>query len=100
MCGIVGIYKSSDDVCSEIYDGLIQVQHRGQDAAGISTWDGSKMHLQKELGLVTEAFKQEGSYSHLIGNIGIGHVRYPTAGSDDVSAVSYTHLTLPTILRV
>ena len=57
MCGIVGIYKTSDDVCSEIYDGLIQVQHRGQDAAGISTWDGSKMHLQKELGLVTEAFK-------------------------------------------
>ena len=48
MCGIVGIYKTSDDVCSEIYDGLIQVQHRGQDAAGISTWDGSKMHLQKD----------------------------------------------------
>ena len=70
MCGIVGIYKTSDDVCSEIYDGLIQVQHRGQDAAGISTWDGSKMHLQKELGLVTEA------------------------------SVSYTHLTLPTTLTV
>ena len=80
MCGIVGIYKTVDHVCSEIYDGLIQVQHRGQDAAGISTWDGSKMHLQKELGLVTEAFKQESSYSHLVGNIGIGHVRYPTAG--------------------
>ena len=95
MCGIVGIYKSSDDVCSEIYDGLIQVQHRGQDAAGISTWDGSKMHLQKELGLVTEAFKQEGSYSHLVGNIGIGHVRYPTAGSDDISEAQPFHTANP-----
>ena len=85
MCGIIGIYNKNKDVCSEIYDALIQVQHRGQDAAGISTWDGSKMHLQKELGLVTEAFKQEKSYSHLIGNIGIGHVRYPTAGSGNVS---------------
>ena len=85
MCGIIGIYNKNKDVCSEIYDALIQVQHRGQDAAGISTWDGSKMHLQKNLGLVTEAFKEEKSYSHLIGNIGIGHVRYPTAGSGNVS---------------
>ena len=77
MCGIVGIYKTRDDVCSEIYDGLIQVQHRGQDAAGISTWDGSKMHLQKALGLVTEAFKQDSSYSHLVGNIGMGMFDIP-----------------------
>ena len=95
MCGIVGIYKTSDDVCSEIYDGLIQVQHRGQDAAGISTWDGSKMHLQKELGLVTEAFKQDSSYSHLVGNIGIGHVRYPTAGSDEVGEAQPFHTANP-----
>tara|TARA_S200000501_G_scaffold326351_1_gene324857 strand:- start:4583 stop:6037 length:1455 start_codon:yes stop_codon:yes gene_type:complete len=95
MCGIVGIYKTSNDVCSEIYDGLIQVQHRGQDAAGISTWDGSKMHLQKELGLVTEAFKKESSYSHLVGNIGIGHVRYPTAGSDDISEAQPFHTANP-----
>ena len=86
MCGIIGVVgQAGTHVNQLIYDGLTVLQHRGQDAAGISTWDGSKMHLQKELGLVTEAFKQEKSYSHLIGNIGIGHVRYPTAGSGNVS---------------
>ena len=95
MCGIVGIFNKSEDVSSEIYDGLIQVQHRGQDAAGISTWDGSKMHTHKELGLVTEAFKHDGARSHLVGNVGIGHVRYPTAGSDDVSEAQPFHTANP-----
>ena len=84
MCGIVGIYKSnSKNVSGEIYDALIQVQHRGQDASGISTWDKSKMFLHKNLGLVSEVFKRD-SLLKLNGNIGIGHVRYPTAGCDDV----------------
>ena len=84
MCGIVGIYKSnSKNVSAEIYDALIQVQHRGQDASGISTWDKSKMFLHKNLGLVSEVFKRD-SLLKLNGNIGIGHVRYPTAGCDDV----------------
>jgi Glutamine phosphoribosylpyrophosphate amidotransferase len=56
MCGIVGIYSKKENVSGHIYDGLIQVQHRGQDAAGNSTWDGSKMYIHKDLGLVTEAF--------------------------------------------
>ena len=43
MCGIVGIYHKNKNVSGEIYDALIQVQHRGQDAAGIATWDKSKM---------------------------------------------------------
>ena len=85
MCGIVGIYSKKENVSGHIYDGLIQVQHRGQDAAGISTWDGSKMYIHKDLGLVTEAFKTNEDILSLDGNIGIGHVRYPTAGSDDVS---------------
>ena len=79
MCGIVGIYQKKGDVVGDIYDALIQVQHRGQDAAGVSTWDGSKMSLYKELGVVTEAFKTAESLA-LDGNVGIGHVRYPTAG--------------------
>ena len=95
MCGIVAIYNKNKHVCSKIYDGLIQVQHRGQDAAGISTWDGSKMHVFKKLGLVTEVFKKEQSISHLIGNIGIGHVRYPTAGSDDISEAQPFHTANP-----
>ena len=57
MCGIVGIYHKDNDVAGDIYDALIQVQHRGQDAAGIATWDGTKMSLHKDLGVVTEVFK-------------------------------------------
>ena len=85
MCGIVGIYHDNENVWGSIYDGLIQVQHRGQDAVGISTWDKTKMYLHKDTGLVTEVFKTDNSLSQLNGNIGIGHVRYPTAGSDDSS---------------
>ena len=85
MCGIVGIYHDNENVCGSIYDGLIQVQHRGQDAVGISTWDKTKMYLHKDTGLVTEVFKTDNALSQLNGNIGIGHVRYPTAGSDDSS---------------
>ena len=81
MCGIVGIYHKNKNVAGEIYDGLIQVQHRGQDAAGICTWDKKHMSLYKNLGVVTEVFKTEESLN-LGGNIGVGHVRYPTAGCD------------------
>ena len=61
MCGIVGIYHKKQQVCTDIYDGLIQVQHRGQDAAGIATWDSNKMYTYKDLGLVTEVFKSSKS---------------------------------------
>ena len=85
MCGIVALYNTKSDVANDIYDGLIQLQHRGQDAAGISTLDNSKMHLHKDTGLITEVFKHEKSRMNLVGNLGIGHVRYPTAGSNDVN---------------
>ena len=84
MCGIIGLYHPTENVSGEIYDALIQVQHRGQDAAGIATWDTKKLSLHKELGVVTEAFKTAESLA-LDGNVGIGHVRYPTAGCSDVS---------------
>ena len=84
MCGIVGIYHKDNDVAGDIYDALIQVQHRGQDAAGIATWDGTKMSLHKDLGVVTEVFKTNESLS-LEGSVGVGHVRYPTAGCSDAS---------------
>ena len=84
MCGVIGIYHKDKDVAGDIYDALIQVQHRGQDAAGIATWDKSKMSLHKELGVVTEVFKTNESLG-LDGNIGVGHVRYPTAGCSDAS---------------
>ena len=85
MCGIVALFNPDENVATSIYDGLIQLQHRGQDAAGISTLNENKMHLHKDTGLITEVFKSDKSKLNLIGNLGIGHVRYPTAGSNDVN---------------
>ena len=79
MCGIVGI-SSYRPVNQEIYDALTVLQHRGQDAAGIMTDDGGVLCLRKNNGLVNDVFSAE-HMSRLKGNIGIGHVRYPTAGT-------------------
>ena len=94
MCGIIGLYHPTENVSGEIYDALIQVQHRGQDAAGIATWDTKKLSLHKELGVVTEAFKTAESLA-LDGNVGIGHVRYPTAGCSEVSDAQPFHSSNP-----
>ncbi|STY31555.1 amidophosphoribosyltransferase [Legionella wadsworthii] len=77
MCGIVGIY-SHEPVASELYESLIHLQHRGQDAAGILTCD-QRFYTKHGLGLVREIFNSD-NVAALQGNIGIGHVRYPTAG--------------------
>ncbi|HEX7038148.1 MAG TPA: amidophosphoribosyltransferase [Pseudomonadales bacterium] len=79
MCGIVGIV-GSEPVNQQIYDALTVLQHRGQDAAGMVTSDGRKLHLRKGNGLVRDVFQQQ-HMQRLVGHIGIGHVRYPTAGS-------------------
>lgn len=78
MCGIVGIY-SQQDVASELLDSLIHLQHRGQDAAGILTCN-QRFYTHQGLGLVREVFNQE-KIQGLKGHMGIGHTRYPTAGS-------------------
>ncbi|MCB1829862.1 MAG: amidophosphoribosyltransferase, partial [Gammaproteobacteria bacterium] len=78
MCGIVGIFAYSP-VNQALYDALMVLQHRGQDAAGIVTMEGHRLHLRKDNGLARDVFRTR----HMIdlkGNIGIGHVRYPTAG--------------------
>ncbi len=80
MCGIIGI-AGATDVAAALYDGLTVLQHRGQDAAGIATMDGHKVRLHKGNGLVKEVF-DEGAMSLLTGRVGIGHCRYPTAGSE------------------
>lgn len=77
MCGIVGIY-SHEPVAAELYDSLIHLQHRGQDAAGMLTCD-ERFYSKHGLGLVREIFTPENIYP-LKGNIGIAHTRYPTAG--------------------
>ena len=81
MCGVVGLVSQSE-VSPIIYDALTILQHRGQDAAGIATSDSNKFHLRKQLGLVREVFRSQDMLS-LKGQMGIGHVRYPTAGSED-----------------
>mgnify|MGYP000258724049 FL=1 len=81
MCGVVGVVSKSE-VSPMIYDALTVLQHRGQDAAGIATCHQDKFHLRKQLGLVRDVFRD----THMIGlrgSMGIGHLRYPTAGSQD-----------------
>jgi len=78
MCGIVGIFSSSP-VNQGLYDALTVLQHRGQDAAGIVTLKNGKMFLRKANGLVKDVFHTR-HMRRLQGNIGVGHVRYPTAG--------------------
>ncbi|WP_430462309.1 amidophosphoribosyltransferase [Thalassolituus sp. LLYu03] len=79
MCGIVGIVGKSH-VNQAIYDALTVLQHRGQDAAGIVTSYEDKLYLRKDNGLVSDVFRTR-HMQRLVGNMGIGHVRYPTAGS-------------------
>ncbi|MHA7916722.1 amidophosphoribosyltransferase [Alloalcanivorax xenomutans] len=79
MCGIVGIVGHSH-VNQAIYDALTVLQHRGQDAAGIVTCDGDRLFLRKDNGMVRDVFRNR-HMRRLVGNMGIGHVRYPTAGS-------------------
>jgi len=79
MCGIVGI-SAENNVAAEIYDSLLMLQHRGQDAAGMVVCDSEgKLNSRKSMGYVRDVFQQN-HMNKLIGNYGIGHVRYPTAG--------------------
>ena len=77
MCGLAGIY-SNKPVAAELYDSLIHLQHRGQDAAGIITYK-NRMHKSKGSGLVRDIFTDK-KINRLKGNIGIAHNRYPTHG--------------------
>lgn len=79
MCGIVGIVGKRD-VNLQLYDALTILQHRGQDAAGMVTCQDGRMTQQKANGLVQDVFRTR-HMQRLVGNMGIGHVRYPTAGS-------------------
>lgn len=79
MCGIIGIVSKSA-VNQSIFDGLTVLQHRGQDAAGIATCMDERVYLRKDNGLVRDVFDTQ-HMMRLPGNMGIGHVRYPTAGN-------------------
>jgi len=79
MCGIIGVMATTP-VNQLLYDGLQVLQHRGQDAAGIATAEGGRFHMHKGSGLTSEVFRTR-NMRNLEGNWGIGHCRYPTAGS-------------------
>ncbi|QSX28817.1 amidophosphoribosyltransferase [Shewanella cyperi] len=93
MCGIVGIVGHSA-VNQTIYDALTVLQHRGQDAAGIVTVDGGAFRLRKANGLVRDVFEPK-HMQRLQGNAGIGHVRYPTAGSSSASEAQPFYVNSP-----
>jgi len=86
MCGIIGAVAKSP-VNQLLYDGLLVLQHRGQDAAGIVTAELSTFHMHKGSGLVRDVFRTR-NMRNLAGLTGIAHCRYPTAGSADNSAES------------
>src|SRR5688572_30760383 len=79
MCGIVGVV-SQGPVNQLIYDALLLLQHRGQDAAGIVTLLGHKVYMHKAKGMVRDVFRTRNMRA-LPGNVGMGQVRYPTAGN-------------------
>ena len=93
MCGIVGIVGTGP-VNQRIYDALTVLQHRGQDAAGIMTAEQGALCVRKGSGLVRDVFQQH-HMLELRGNVGIGHVRYPTAGCDSASEAQPFYVNAP-----
>ncbi len=93
MCGVVGMVSGSP-VNQQIYDALTVLQHRGQDAAGIVTCDGATLFLRKGNGLVSDVFHQQ-HMQRLVGTMGIGHVRYPTAGSSSSAEAQPMYVNSP-----
>ncbi|MEE9345019.1 MAG: amidophosphoribosyltransferase [Methylococcales bacterium] len=94
MCGIVGIV-ANHTVNQTLYDALTVLQHRGQDAAGIVTCgEHGRFYLRKDKGLVRDVFQKRHMLT-LVGSMGIGHVRYPTAGSDSTAEAQPFYVNSP-----
>src|SRR5258707_6382895 len=83
MCGIFGI-DGCDDASNLTYLGLYALQHRGQESAGIVSWDGTQLHLERGMGHVSDIFKEK-VIARLPGRRALGHTRYSTAGSSVVA---------------
>ena len=96
MCGIIALllHDRSQHVNQSLFDGLTVLQHRGQDAAGIVTADNRRLHLRKSNGLVKDVF-QTHHMTELRGNVGLGHVRYPTAGSSSCAEAQPLYTNYP-----
>ena len=95
MCGIIGIVgRQGYHINQLLYDGLTVLQHRGQDAAGMMTEYEGKYHLRKSNGLVKDVFYKR-HMQNLLGSVGIGHVRYPTAGSSSAAEAQPFYVNYP-----
>ena len=95
MCGIIGLVgRKGYHINQLLYDGLTVLQHRGQDAAGMMTEYEGKYHLRKSNGLVKDVFFKR-HMEGLLGSVGIGHVRYPTAGSSSVAEAQPFYVNYP-----
>jgi amidophosphoribosyltransferase len=79
-CGVFGLYAPETDVAKHVYFGLYALQHRGQESAGIATFEGDIVHLYKDMGLVSQVFK-ESILNEMPGKLAVGHTRYSTTGS-------------------
>ncbi|MDT9179347.1 MAG: amidophosphoribosyltransferase [Limnospira sp. PMC 1291.21] len=94
-CGVFGVYAPGQDVAKLTYFGLYALQHRGQESAGIATFEGEDLHLYKNMGLVSQVFN-ESILQQLKGDLAVGHTRYSTTGSSRIvnaqPAVSETRL--------
>jgi len=95
MCGIVGVVTRPEERAAlSLYDALLMIQHRGQDAAGIATCKQNRLHLQKENGLVRDVF-DTAQMQDLVGNMGVAHCRYPTAGSSNCTEAQPFYVNSP-----
>ncbi|MFA9485379.1 amidophosphoribosyltransferase [Moraxella haemolytica] len=93
MCGVIGIV-AHEPVNQMLYDGLTMLQHRGQDAAGIVTLKDGRLYLRKDNGMVRDVFLNK-HMVRLVGNFGIGHVRYPTAGTSSTAEAQPLYVNSP-----
>lgn len=93
MCGVIGI-MAHEPVNQMLYDGLTMLQHRGQDAAGIVTLKDNRLYLRKDNGMVRDVFMNK-HMVRLVGNCGIGHVRYPTAGTSSTAEAQPLYVNSP-----
>lgn len=93
MCGVIGVV-AYEPVNQMLYDGLTMLQHRGQDAAGIVTLKDDRLYLRKDNGMVRDVFLNQ-HMVRLVGNFGIGHVRYPTAGTSSTAEAQPLYVNSP-----
>lgn len=93
MCGVIGV-AAFEPVAQTLYDGLTILQHRGQDAAGITTLKDGRFYLRKDNGMVRDVFLNS-HMVNLVGNMGIAHVRYPTAGTSSTAEAQPLYVNAP-----